>query len=131
MSSVLDSLDLESIPDQSIVAADEYELQVLKCELEHNERTGNWNIAWIFKILGKPDALNVFHYTSVPIQGVDDVDKFNNKGRFMKEIFKAFNMTKSDVGTEAVIGRTCWAVLGIDEYEGREKNTVKRWIIPK
>ena len=132
--SILDSLDLENVPEQEVVPANEYELKVLKCDLEQNEKSGKWNVVWIFEILGQPNALNIFHYTAMPAPE-DDTKKRDTKRRFAKEIFGAFGADFSNIGQVVangdLIGAVAWALLDTETYEGREKNVIKRFIASK
>lgn len=127
--SVLESLNLDDIPEMEVLPAGEYELKISSCEIEESKNTpGNYNIVLVMEVLDQPNSFNIFRYLSLP--NANDAEKtFNSKGRFIKEAFDAFGITKADVG-ESAKGRTAWALLGVRTYEGREQNEVKRFITP-
>lgn len=127
--SVLDSLDLENVPEMVIVPAGEYEVKLTSCELEESKSTpGNYNIVMVMEIFEEPNAWPLYRYLSLP-NDADSQKTFDAKRRFIKEAFDTFEMTKEDIG-ESAKGRTGWVLVGTRTYEGREQNDVKRFIVP-
>ncbi len=128
--SLIESLDLDNVPDQAPVAPGEYEMKILSCEVKESEnKPGTHNIVAVMQILGHPEALNVFRYLSLPNQA-DTEEKRVNKRRFIKNFCQCFGVAQSELGTEACKGKTGWVTLDIREYDGRESNDVKKFIIP-
>lgn len=128
--SLVSLLDLDNVPDQAPVEAGEYELKILSCEVQESKKDpSKENIVAVMEILGQPNASNIFRYLALP-HASDDEKTSLAKRRFAKEFFQAFGATPDEVGTDSIKGKTAWALLSVREYEGREMNEIKKFILP-
>ncbi len=128
--SLLESLDLENVPDLAPVAPGEYELRILSAAVVDGKQPGAKNILIVAAIEGEPNALNVFHYISMPNEN-DSKDMVDSKRRRIKDDFRAFDLVPADIGEESSKGKTAWVILGSETYEGTERNVIKRIINPR
>ena len=131
--SVLESLDLDNIPEVEILPPDEYEMKVISSEVKDSTAddapADAKNVVVILEAVAHPNANHVFRYFSLPNSG-DTERTRNQKLRWLKEFLDAFKLDKSDIGTEGAKGAVGWALLGTRTYDGREQNDVKKFIVP-
>lgn len=124
-------VDLETIPEQHAVAAGEYQLILVSCEIKDQKPekgTGKF-IQASFEIADDPDAKIINHVMMLPASS-DPERKKNNRLRAIGDFFKTFDIpSKGAVNLTAFEGNNGWAILSVEDGgEYGEQNRVKRFI---
>ena len=115
--------DLSNIPDLKPVEPGEYDIRVKKAsDTTSNGRKG---IMLVCDIVDVNDADTLFHTIWMPKE-TEDEGKQNIMYRMVKDFIVAVGLDPSNVATQDFEGLEFSAFLDIDEYEGREKNVIKR-----
>ncbi len=123
---LLESLNLEAVPDMTTVSAGEYEVEITSSTTHTSQEKGTESIKVTFSILQDANAWPVTTYFGLP-NGNDTEAQANNKKRRIKEFIAAFKV--SDTDHEEWVGSTGWVSLGVEVYQGREKNTFSNALV--
>lgn len=141
MTSLL-GLHLDKLPVKEIVpGGNEYQLQIMKGSIKPSKNTDRDVIHVAFKVLDHKTAPPVMETLCLPIDS-DSEDLAFNFQDAIRNFFIAFDIDLKDPGTPIEVtdgtnkvrvyqdwkGKEGWAFLGVDEYEGRAKNVISRYI---
>ena len=128
---VLESLDLDNVPELVAVPEGEYELRIIEASDYVSKTSGQNMIKVVLEIEGEPNAETIYHYITLP-QFEDDEKKKNGKLRRIKQFLAAFGIDQQSEYSEWV-GCTGWALLSADpdDRTGMPRNDVKRFIESK
>lgn len=128
--------NLNNVPELSALPdGQEYELRILECEVKNSAvksdgTGGNPMVITRFDVPSEPNSKGITHVMMLPTQA-DDEKKHNGRLRSLKMFCDAFGIEYGSgisLGEE-VVGRTGWAILGIeDSPEYGEQNRVRRFI---
>ena len=107
----------------------EVTLRIIDMEANYEGQTGKKSIHVRFDDPNAPDTIDdIDIYIGKPSDD-DTVKSAKGKKRRIKEFFLAFGIdTSGTVDVPACIGLTGDAILGVEEFEGRRKNTIKSFI---
>lgn len=131
MPSLLD-LHLDKLPDRTIVpGGEEYQLEITKGEIKPSKSSERDVLHVSFKIVDQLNSLPIFEALSLPCEA-DSEDLAYNFSNSIKEFMLAFGINLKNPGEPSEWkGLVGWAFLKTDQYEGRDKNTVSRFIAKK
>lgn len=119
-----DDLTIETHPDSTEVT-----LRIIAIEGDYIGKTGKKSIHVTFDDPANPDTIDdIDIYLGKPEAG--DTPKVSKKKRSrIREFFLAFGIdTSGQVDGQECLGLNGDAILGVDEYEGRLKNTIRRFV---
>jgi len=132
MTSILD-INLDDVPDLTIVDTDEYELSLCGVEIKTSKK-GEPYINAVFDIMGEPNAQKIYHIVMLPSDSCDE-DTLIRRKRQMKKFYTALGIPLSgqEVDLEDYIGTTVSAFVGVQEGDSEypeSKNNIRRFILP-
>ena len=126
MAGILELAEMD-VPELEIVPDGEYKLEIAKAR-PTTFNSGREGYEVILRIVDHENAANIFHNVNKPMEGdppatermmIIDVQAF----------VKAFKITSEN--TDDWIGLQSWASVESDQYEGRDKNVVSKFLPPK
>jgi len=129
--------ELKAVPDGS-----EVKLRILRCDTNEEgqvirtNKNGDPYFMPRFEIADNPYAKEFNYY--MPVQSPKLDEKTNNDlGIRLQRFYRCFGIKATgavEVDLEKDLpGKVGWAILSIeeDDYDGGQRNRVKRWILPK
>ena len=117
------SKDLSGVPDLTHMEEGEYDLRITSVK-DVEAGNGRDGIRFVCKILNEENAKNVVHQLWAPMEG-DDEDNVEIMERMQKEFLQALNMpVDGSVENDDFVNLEFSAILGIEEYEGEERNKI-------
>lgn len=121
------TVDPSAQPSQEFgyAPASEYELRIKGVESAQKEGSPFSYLAWEFEF-ADPNVQAVEQGKKVG--GIFENTSLNPKAQFrLRDLSDALGMTWGDFDTDATIGMTFRAKVGIETYNGRMKNVVDRY----
>ena len=126
MAGILELAEMD-VPELEIVPDGEYKLEIAKAR-PTTFISGREGYEVILKIVDHENAANIFHNVSKPMEGDPPATE-----RMMiigvQAFVKAFKITSEN--TDDWIGLQSWASVESDQYEGKDKNVVSKFLPPK
>ena len=130
MSNILD-YDLDNVVEPQVAPADEdVEIRIVdvKSDRDKNEKP---YLLPRFEVVGNDYAKEFTRFIRLPYEGMTAKEMNNCKFK-LREFYEAFDVDYSNgVDPEELKGRTGWAILGIEIYDGQEQNYVKKFVTGK
>jgi len=126
MSSIL-KLNLKDRQEIKALPKDEYELQITRAEAVDLDQGNKARIQLICEVVGEPAADSIYYTLWYPNE--DDSDKqrdrkINYIANFMESL--GLDSDVSEIDLDDWIGSKFDAILDIEEYEGTERNRIKK-----
>lgn len=125
---ILDSFDLDNVPETSAVPEGEYEAVIVDAGDHVGKASGKSSIRIVVDLPGEANSETIYHYLALPTPD-DDEKSRNRKLRRIKEFLNAFRLSQNDDYSDWV-GHKTWALVGVEEdaQSGLPRNTLKRFI---
>lgn len=128
-------LNLDDVPELKVAEANrEYELKIEAAEIKESkgDKTAGQNMLNIrCSIPSEPDTQQVFEIIMLPSKDADE-EQNNQRRRQMKRFVEALGWDLSrGFNIEELVGETFWAILDIEQYQGEDKNRIKRYLAPQ
>lgn len=126
MSSVL-SLNLKDRQEIKALPKDEYELQVMNAEALDLDQGKKARINVRCEVVGEPTADDVYHTLFYPNEE-DSEKQRNRKLNSIADFMEALGLDPdvSEIDLEDWTGQKFTAILDVEEYDGQERNRIKK-----
>lgn len=128
-------LALNEVPDLTPVEPGEYRLTITSASYKEGREKGTPMVALSMDIDELEDSQTVFHNLILPTDD-DEVKKGKTKRRMIKDFCDAFSINYDtmqsaveDDDYDALVEESGSAILVQDEFEGRVRNNVKRFVV--
>ncbi len=119
-----EDLSIEIHPDGSEVT-----LRIIRMDGSYEGQTGKKSIHVTFDDVNNPDTIDdIDIYIGKPGEN-DTVKGAKRKKKRILEFYEAFGIeTSGQINVQGCIGLIGDAILGVDEFEGRRKNTIRSFV---
>jgi hypothetical protein len=121
-------LDLEEDLEFEVLSADtEAQLTVLESEI-YESQSGNRTLHVTFEPTGNDNVDDIHIYMGLPVESDRPKDR-RRKRRRIKAFCQAFDAPISGpLNPKALSGLTGVALLGVEEFEGTERNSIRKFV---
>lgn len=128
MGSIIDltQFDMNNVPEVAPVNPGEYQLRIVNV-VEKEDKNGNPYIMPFFEVLDNDAADEFGHYLPLPTAGISGKKLMNCK-RDIVQFCTAIGINADQIDTDELKGMTCWALLGMGEYNGKPVNVIERFV---
>lgn len=128
-------LNLDDVPEPRVVdGGREYQLKVEHTEIKESagaKTAGQSMLQLRYSIVDEPDTQSVFENIMLPHADVDEEQNTMRK-RQLKRLVESLGWDiSSGFNIDEMVGETLWAVLEVDEYQGRQQNRVRKYMAPQ
>lgn len=105
-----------------VIQKGEIKLSDEKVDADGNPKKG---LNYILAVEGRPEVAPIFYYLSLP-DSSDEASWKQNKMRRCKKFWEAFGINPNNPGDLVDhAGKTAYAVVGVEDWQGEERNTIK------
>ena len=125
-------MDVTDVVEPTVLpAGEEAKIRITAVKAD-NDKNGNPYFLPTFEVADDPSVKEFTKFYSVP-RGDMDAKKLNNSKLAIKRLCEAMDIDPTKpFDTDSLIGRECWAILGIEENaEYGDKNYIKKFIAAK
>lgn len=135
MASLLE-LNVKDAPKLIAVPEGEYQLQIEKAEIKASKSSNKQTLYAYFVIPAERASKSVMHTIGLELEDGLTQKQVDDAQRRLADFLECFNLDQSALNglvqtppdSSRLIGATGYAMLKIEEFEGRENNKVKYFI---
>lgn len=127
--SIIDQ-NLDDVPDRTNISAGEQHLVVTEAKVAKNKANTNDQIVVTMTLYDGGDVWPVRQYFPLVDAGHEKYDTYR---RMLKDFCEAFGVPirkGGKIDTEDMVGKDAWVILKDEEYEGRIKPAVDKYVRP-
>jgi hypothetical protein len=127
--SIIDQ-NLDDVPDRTNVPAGEQHLVVTKAEVARNKDNTRDQIVVSLAPYDGGDFWPLRQYFPLVDAGHEKYDTYR---RMLKDFCEAFGVPirkGGKIDTEDMVGKDAWVIIKTEEFEGKEKAVVDRYVRP-
>lgn len=128
-------VDLGDVQEPELIAKDtEVEVRILSAEEgitgENSKNPGMATLNIQLDIPAHELAPNVYHTLMIPTNELKESNfkTWNFVGNIFKEFLEAFDLAPPFDPSNDLPGKTAWAIIDVNTYQGRTNNRIKRFL---